>query len=1183
MSFGKGISLDHNPAPTIPGAFRIQDAAQIHRDRRQMNVNESILVKKLTDVLTNKDKLLDFQHRHVTYGLKEKIAHFCSFGIAYSDVSKAYDLEEKTMKDFSNIVLDLQKKLQSMPRNGEQSITIPLDNERALIIKQDVNGYLRGGFCNPSFPGDAEFFDIPLSSELISNAIVTDVIEHADFYNEDALEDILCDRTGNPTLNRSTYETIIQTTVGIDSVVLGNLNNNAMRELAKMAAMTRDIATVKSIADALLQDANYVQSLFSIDDDQSLDVLEQLSAELKRDPKYVSDSVNVSELEKIKAPVHLQGKEKEEYVKAVKVHEFFADIIFNNDGDEFDNSFDAKRKSISGSRLYNVLLKHFDIAFEIFNDKDNKFLDSFPMDLLNRTDNLNANLPKEAGNDIIKDIKDTIANVIQEVRKQINDAAKSGITWAKFPTNYKKVYEEFKSDEAKRSFRMAVEWLNATKFPLADFMIGQAIDAACDKISVFLKDGINTLKNDIKTSTDNSNVERDKMRPLTLAEMMKDAIDPTQGYPRLILDTMASYFDVEKKLPESGDDYRKVDRRSMFASLIRNVVVTKKEKPSEGELIGALFKGAGPVMQKALQGLDIPKGVDTSLNDAIKDMKSKLSPIPAKYVKAQLLKIVKSSKGKISNITISKSLGAASVGLAFLCKVTLKDGTEKNCVLKLLRPDARNRALRDKLLFEKVAKEIDAETKSNAILRTFQGKFSVINDEFDFTKEAKNIGSGIVYDQNLTKEFGKSGVESMRLFSGVPPTSTAMLLELAPGSDIATLCESTHKKRAQTAQKFRDYLRHDPLESQLPIADSLFKDFELMRMASKRLMSLVRQWTKEALFRTGFFHGDLHAGNIIFETPDDSTYYTTKATNIKKLDNKLTVIDFGNAVSLSNEDKANATKVIMSCFGSLTHRFVPAYKGLLTPESREYFEQNDKIYTDADGYLIDADKEYILDKGCRMHFDGYADNGKMKVSKIDNNGIETEVQLPVEKYGRFTALIDRIINTGNSSDVGERCMVVISRLQKNGIECPPAIFNFANGYLLLQNTSKMINNEIEAFNYPLLDSIKSMAKRHLLDNGYGEADVRGMDLEELIKTVKKCDINIAPEGKEEEKLSERLSSYYEMYDKSELDDINLEMANALAQSPRKCVANLGGLGETVGFLRELKTSVSQKNNVIINA
>ena len=170
-----------------------------------------------------------------------------------------------------------------------------------------------------------------------------------------------------------------------------------------------------------------------------------------------------------------------------------------------------------------------------------------------------------------------------------------------------------------------------------------------------------------------------------------------------------------------------IDQRSMLASAFRNgrpvPKLTEKERNKLSEeqklvymsdFLGGMFKGAGPLFQKMLQGLpksSLPKG----LKKAVEDTQDSLAPIPDEVVMAHMEGIKQRSNKKISRIEVKRSLGVASVGQAFLCKIYgpgMKDG--KDVVIKLLRPDVRNRMMREKEVMLNAARMTDAEGKTQS-------------------------------------------------------------------------------------------------------------------------------------------------------------------------------------------------------------------------------------------------------------------------------------------------------------------------------------------------------------------------------------------------------------------------------------------------------------------------------------
>ncbi len=528
-----------------------------------------------------------------------------------------------------------------------------------------------------------------------------------------------------------------------------------------------------------------------------------------------------------------------------------------------------------------------------------------------------------------------------------------------------------------------------------------------------------------------------------LNEQMKTAFDPDRGYGKLVLDVMENYFNTDKL-----DDGRGIDRRGMVASFLRYTRTDAEGQIPPGEALGAIFKGAGPILQKALQGLDI-SGSSPELAQAVKDMKSSLAPIDPQYVKAQLLDLVERSRGNVTNITITKSLGAASVGQAFLCEVTKKDGTKQTCVLKLLRPDVRNKAMRERELFESIAEKIPG------MKATFAGQLERILAELDLTTEASNAMMGQLYTND------EAGVQSMTILDTVPPSSGALLLECAPGKDLAKTMESSKA----FLQKYD--INSDEIKTldELKALDAHIQD---LRNTHTKLTALSRKWVEEGIFgKNGFYHGDLHAGNIMIDAPDPNA-----PGDPRPQVGKMTVIDYGNATKLSSEQRKNVLVVMASATFQRADWFLDGYLKLLDQTGRDEFAKKDVVETDKEGYLMTALGERALDKAgkpIRVSEKGF-------VCKVKENG--EIVETSTKAMGRLTAMLDRIVTSGETKDVGKRIAVALTKFQEQGIDCPGAIFNFSACQIRLQNAVEGLAEQIKTAEAVL----SNLADKHLEKN-----------------------------------------------------------------------------------------------------
>ena len=459
------------------------------------------------------------------------------------------------------------------------------------------------------------------------------------------------------------------------------------------------------------------------------------------------------------------------------------------------------------------------------------------------------------------------------------------------------------------------------------------------------------------------------------------------------------------------------DKRAMIASALRDLrpmppipaglsgeALDRANEERMGNFLSGLLKGAGPLLQKMLQGLP-EEGVPEGLRGALRDMKSNLAPIPETIIKAQLLAMVERSNGQITRIELVKSLGAASVGQALLCRLYTPDNPEgQPVVVKLLRPDVTGRMAREKELMQRAALAVGP-----GMLATYNGQLARVLEELDLNLEATNTKRGSLYNE-LLKGTTQTQVSSMRLCPLVPPSTTAMVAEVAPGTtldefleDSRTLTRTTeetlHSQAVQTARAnpqlgtFTDYstqntyaLRKDFAN----IATTLTRRHRAAMQHHDNLLDLAGKWVEQGVFKGGYYHGDLHAGNIMVSSGSG-------AQNAR-----LTVIDFGNATSLTKEQQTLISQMTVAAAAGA----------------------------------------------------GYAKTFRHAFHQLLNPKYEPLYQHVREAYLRD---IEAIFAKGGPSQSGQRIAVALLRAQDYGLELPSAVFNFSQSQIRLQNAVKDSN------------------------------------------------------------------------------------------------------------------------------
>lgn len=550
--------------------------------------------------------------------------------------------------------------------------------------------------------------------------------------------------------------------------------------------------------------------------------------------------------------------------------------------------------------------------------------------------------------------------------------------------------------------------------------------------------------------------EKAEKQNKSLKELVEDTMKTDKGQGKFIRNVLSTYF----------DKVNNVDKRAMLASLFRTAKTvpelnatdidlieeikelnlakhadkfqhTHKDKFGEivydltdadkaalaeyraekqklriqSNFMSGLLRGAGPLLHKIMQGLPA-KGLPEEIQQALSDVKSKLPPIPDSVVQAELLAMVESSGGNITRIEKIKSLGAASVGQTFLCKVygPSKDMVNgKELVIKLLRPDAKNRMQREEDVMLKAAQDTD-----EAMYLTYKGQLENYKKELDLSIEGNNCKLGIQYYKDKFAD-----VKTMQVYEGVSATSTSLVLEKAEGVTLNSYIEELATFRDKTLKDL--YVRRELQDGRIKIIKQInhqtSKDFETTIINKKKqlldkideavkrrdhLINLCNVWIDEAIMtqKGGMYHGDLHSGNIMIN------------------DDNATFIDYGNTVEL------NATQ--QKCIGQMT---VAAAASIFNKASHNSLD---------------------------LFFEGF--DGLLK----ENNDPEFLSMYNDAKKQELKTEFGKILHMGDENEAGLRISLCLARAQELGVKLPPAVANFSQGQIRLQNSINEMNTAIES-------------------------------------------------------------------------------------------------------------------------
>ena len=796
--------------------------------------------------------------------------------------------------------------------------------------------------------------------------------------------------------------------LNFDHVCRGNYNTGLLVEVAEHA-LDGNITTAEQVER---YHAELVKNNSGLTDEMKAMLADVATIPLKANKEDQLFDVKppiVGEINEIAQEIHVEAPLENRTVPVKEIKNFVADLVFSDDTMVADVVINRP-----GETMRKILTE----------DK-----------------NIHAFAEIVKNPDVLQEVSSTeVVPVLKEGFNKIRD-----ILLPLFAASEGKTIEETLNDpqylQKFSAFLKNQEALPGLELSKFDNIIQNMANRGCENIQTFInkvfKTGVQDLNAQGGITTEpykNKTAEqiKEELDAKSLNKILDDAsTDATvPGQIGLFKQVLSEYF----------INMSKADKRSSFAAALRYAdtfefkdkkgvqltgdALNSAKNAALNKYTGAILKGTSPLLQKMMQGL--PKSVMGEFADALDDMKSSLAPIPRKIVQAHMMKMIKSNNN-IVDISVDQSLGAASVGEAFLCHFSIKgeDGKirKEPYVVKLMRHDAEQRVNREAEIFTAAAAKIGP-----GMLKTWEGQLQQYMKEFDFTTEAQNTNEGYeiyhVFNNRQHPSYAIApNVDCMKVAAEVvPPSKNALVITKASGQTVDKFFKecTTSIQNAVASLYQRDPVTNKVLwdkETKKPLLKEKFStaapglihrevssEFVTLKNAHTKILQAARQWFTEAVLGSGKFHGDCHAGNIMI-SGGQATFIDFG--NLYKLETKPAVDAEGKAVTDKNgqpvmlDERSELLRLIIGATLRRKDFFMKGFENLLSPAGKSALAANrDKA---------EAIVESLLSKGAF------------------------------------------------SFDVCYRLQGAISELQKLGLELPPQINCFVQSMTRLQNTVAEMN------------------------------------------------------------------------------------------------------------------------------
>ena len=944
------------------------------------------------------------------------------------------------VNSFRNLV---GQALKLLPADVRETGEFKLTNAYVKLMKDD-NGNLSAILGKGNL---ATKVDLKVNAETFVNRLIGRAVLDADTLGDTATKTLLStvydrDLEGVMVASERTsltrqFAALILTNksdgkVDVDSLIKGDYNTGILVEMAERALSGEKVGDTKALLDAYHAKLDSENADLPPEMKKMLENVANIPLEKSVDGEIIVKAPIVGDINEVIQAMPAQ-KPAQAVPKALNdigglngIKDFVADLVFSDDTMVGDVTVNKK-----GETMRKILTSDRNVIALAEIIKDPTLIDR-------------ACAPEIA--DAVKDGLGKMVDILDAEFKKANDGKSLAV--AATEEDFAQNLSLFLKDPAK---------LLGTELAKFDNLILAMANKGCENIQQFINTVFqvgnananaqgsivnepykNTSAKDLKTQLDGKNLNQ-------ILDSAANADAPGQiGFFRQIIST---YF----------TSLGKADKRSCFAAAMRYAQtfdftglqgekLVSAQQAAINKFTGAILKGTSPLLQKMMQGL--PKDIMGKYADALDDMKSNLAPIPRKVVQAHFMKMINESKGKgpgkeIESIELKQSLGAASVGEAFLCAFKIKGEKEpRQLVVKIMRHDAERRVESESKIFTAAAEAIGP-----GMATTWKGQLAQYMTEFDFRTEANNAKEGVKLYDIASKEGEANAnphplfaiaphVKSMKISDIVAPTKDVMVAEVADGkpmdkyfkeqiADIRKTASAVFEEDSATGQiKWEDgpidpktnkpkkvpVLKKDLPVTAIPhVIDTCFDQCKKIGEAQGKLIEATKAWFHEALLGSGKFHGDTHAGNLMVDGSN------------------ITFIDFGNLYELKSarpllDKNGNAVidkKTNQPVMVNERHELLRVIMGATFRDKSFVLRGLENLLSPAGKAALEANRDKV------------------------------------------EAVLDSILAKGKFSyDVVYRLNAVVSELQKLGLELPPQINCFVQSMARLANTISEMNTII---------------------------------------------------------------------------------------------------------------------------
>lgn len=277
-----------------------------------------------------------------------------------------------------------------------------------------------------------------------------------------------------------------------------------------------------------------------------------------------------------------------------------------------------------------------------------------------------------------------------------------------------------------------------------------------------------------------------------------------------------------------------------------------------------MIAASGPQFQKLLQILARQSGISPSMLKVFKQLESSVQPVPEPLVR----ELFESEKENYNWLSYElKPIGTGTMAQVHKGLIATEFGPIE-VVIRFLKPDIEKRVHEDHRILSEIAPIID---KDPSLKNTGVPKIEPLVDDLDRTvRDELSLKDTIQRQNDAFLVYNNKSLENFDSYKNYVEFEVPKVIK---GKDESKL----HVQQLMPGSKL------DKTQIEL---GHLLPDLK-----QKVVESVAKMWTEEALFKSGFFHSDLHQGNFLVDFSDERI--------------RISILDFGMGGYITTTEQRN--------------------------------------------------------------------------------------------------------------------------------------------------------------------------------------------------------------------------------------------------------------------------------------